>query len=98
MNVFLTPAAEADLISIGDWLSEHNPELALPYIRKLRDAASAIGEFPGAGAPRPHWGADVRIRIMDRYIIAYRIRSERVEVLRIVHGSRDLDRLFSDEQ
>ena len=94
MRVVLTKTARLDLISVGDWLAERDRDFANAYVEKLMAAAMKVGEFPGSGVSRPQWGDAVRVRFVDRYVIAYRIRSDVVEVLRIVHGSRDLDRLF----
>ena len=56
-----------------------------------------IAEFPHAGPPRPQWGEGIRIAIHGKYVIVYRVRDETVQVLRVVHGARDLDALFADE-
>ena len=66
----------------------------------LRDIAlrcRRIGEFPHAGAPRPHWGEGIRIAVHGRCVIVYRVGNETVQVLRVVHGARDLDALFEEE-
>ena len=31
------------------------------------------------------------------YVIVHRVRDEAVQILRVVHGARDLDALFEDE-
>ena len=61
-----------------------------------RDSARGLGDFPGAWPARPQWGDGIRIRIVGHYIIAYRVRGDEVQVLRILHGARDLDRVFAD--
>lgn len=56
-----------------------------------------MGEFPHAGPPRPQWGEGIRIAVHGKYLIVYRVRDEAMQVLRIVHGARDLDTLFEEE-
>ena len=97
MKVRLTPEAEADLEGIGDKIAERNAARAVTYVRELRERCLRIAEFPHAGPPRPQWGEDIRIAIHGKYVIVYRVRDETVEVLRVVHGARDLDALFADE-
>src|SRR5947207_9386812 len=97
MKVRLTPEAEADLEGIGDKIAERNAARAVTYVRELRERCLGIAEFPHAGPPRPQWGEDIRIAIHGKYVIVYRVRDETVEVLRVVHGARDLDALFADE-
>jgi toxin ParE1/3/4 len=97
MKLRLTPEAKADLEGIGDRIAERNPMRAVTYVQELRERASRIGEFPHAGPPRPQWGEGIRITVHGKYLIVYRVRDETVQVLRVVHGARDLDTLFEEE-
>jgi toxin ParE1/3/4 len=97
MKVRLTPDAEADLEGIGDRIAERNATRAVTYVRELRERCHRIGEFPHAGPPRPQWGEGIRIALHGRYVVVYRVRDETVQVLRVVHGARDLDALFEEE-
>jgi toxin ParE1/3/4 len=97
MKVRLTPEAEADLEGIGDKIAERNAARAVTYVRELQERCLRIAEFPHAGPPRPQWGEGIRIAIHGKYVIVYRVRDETVQVLRVVHGARDLDALFADE-
>lgn len=97
MKVRLTPEAKADLEEIGDRIAERNPARAVTYVQELRERAHRVGEFPRAGPPRPQWGEDIRIAVYGKYLIVYRVRDETVQILRVVHGARDLDALFEAE-
>lgn len=97
MKVRFTPQAEADLEDIGDNIAERNPRRAVTYVRELRARSGRIGDFPHAGPPRPQWGKDVRIAVHRKYLIVYRVRDETVQILRVVHGARDVEKLFEDE-
>jgi toxin ParE1/3/4 len=97
MKVRLTPEAKADLEGIGDRIAERNPARAVTYVGELRERALRIGEFPHAGPPRPQWGEGIRIAVHGKYLIVYRVRDETVQILRVVHGARDLDALLEDE-
>ena len=97
MRVRLTPEAETDLEGIGDRIADRNPARALSYVRELRARCARIGEFPHAGPPRPQWGEGIRIAVHGKYLIVYRVGEDTVQVLRVVHGARDLDALFENE-
>lgn len=97
MIVQFTPAAEADLESIGDRVAERSPLRAVSFVREVRERAEKTALFPRSGAPRPQWGTDVRMIVHGKYLVVYRSRDEVVQILRIVHGARDLDALFADE-
>ena len=95
MKVEITPSAACDLDDIGDRIAQRNPKRAATYVREIRDKALLLVDFPHSGAPRPAWGADVRVAIHGNYLIVYRVRGEVVQVLRVVHGARDLEALFA---
>jgi addiction module RelE/StbE family toxin len=97
MKVRLTSEAKADLEDIGDRIAERNPVRAVTYLRELRERALRIGEFPHAGPPRPKLGEGIRITVHGKYLIIYRVRDETVQILRVLHGARDLDALFETE-
>jgi toxin ParE1/3/4 len=67
------------------------------YVRELRERANRVGDFPHAGPPRPKWGESIRIIVYGKYLIVYRVRDDAVQILRVVHGARDLDALFENE-
>jgi toxin ParE1/3/4 len=55
-----------------------------------RTLLQTIGSFPSAGRVRPEFGYGVRSYPIVPYLVFYRILGKRVEVLRILHGRRDL--------
>jgi len=48
VKVVLTPSAQADLEDIADYIATASPRRALSFVRELRAAAEALGEFPEA--------------------------------------------------
>lgn len=97
MKVRLTPEAETDLEGIGDRIAERNAARAVTYVRELRERCLRVGDLPHARPPRPQWGEGIRITIHGNYAIVHRVRDETVQILRVVHGARDLDALFEEE-
>lgn len=97
MRLQLTPEADTDLEEIGDRIAERSPMRAVSYVRELRQRCALILTLPHAGAPRPQWGDGIRIVIHGKYLIVHRVRADVVQILRVVHGARNLDQLFEDE-
>lgn len=97
MRVEFTPESREDLREIALRIAARSPIRAFTYVDEIEARCLRIGEFPHAGPPRPQWGADIRITIHGYYIIVHRVRRDAVQILRVVHGARDLDRLFEDE-
>ena len=83
--------ARRDLVSIADYIAEDNPTAALRWI-------DAIEGFCNLSAPQPNLGETLltnrygRVRCADtagKYLIYYRWISGGLEILAVVHGSRD---------
>ena len=95
MKVTLAPAAQGDLDEIKGFIARDNPARAASFVAELLDCCIGIGRmpraFPSANVERDR---SIRRRKHGAYIVYYRLRDERVQVLRIVHGSRDQGRLF----
>ncbi len=53
-----------------------------------------IAEFPEVGRLHPELGKNARLFPVDPYILIYREIQARVELLRVLHGARDLRSLF----
>jgi len=49
-----------------------------------------------SGAGRPELGDDLRVMFCERYAIYYLPRSEEIIIVRVLHGSRDLDAITSE--
>jgi len=59
------------------------------------DCWSAFRKVPSRG---PEFGPDIRTIPIGRYIVLLRVAGSKVTVLRIVHGARDLPRLFKSSR
>ena len=98
MKVVLSEQAERDLEEIGDFIAADAPERARSYVREIR--ASCVGlasmpqRFPVVGQ---HNGVSVRRRTHGAHLIFYRETSSRVEIIRILNGTRDYVRLLFSE-
>ena len=86
------PAVE-DLRSLHAYIAKDSPHYAASFIERLLDAVEQLVEFPESGRLVPELQAkDVRELIVQGYRIIYQTEAERVIVLTVVHGRRDLTR------
>ena len=99
MKVVITEAAFDDLLSIGRWIKQDNPRRAETFVAELFDRCKGLGAMPRAFPLLPNWeDRGVRRRVHGNYLIFYQIGRETVEVLHILHGAMDYEKiLFSDE-
>jgi toxin ParE1/3/4 len=84
--------ADDDLIAI--WL--HTAQESEAAADRLLDRIEARGQqlvaFPFSGAPREDIAAGVRHVVVGDYLTFYRIGAEAVEILRVLHGRRNIER------
>ncbi len=93
MIVYLTPDAEADLETIGDYIARDNPMRAITFIAELREKCLGLANMPlGFPLVRRYEQSGVRHRVHGNYQIFYRPVGnpvERIDILHILHGARD---------
>lgn len=94
MNVVWTEPATADLDAIHDHIFVNSPLNAVRFVEALLAAVDPLGDFPAIGRAVPEAGrSDIRELAHQRYRIVYRMEPDRVAILAVIHGSRDLARL-----
>jgi len=95
MNYQLSQEAEGDLVEIYDRsLDDWGEVQADRYLEGLYAVFAGLADRPHAGRLRPEVGDDVRSRLFGSHIIFYAARTERLDILRILHQARDLGPAF----
>jgi toxin ParE1/3/4 len=92
-RVVVTPRADRDIAAILDYLTEiAGSRIAGKYADAIDDAIARLADMPGAAAPRPALGPDVRITVVRPYLIIHEHRRGEgtLHVLRVVHGRRNI--------
>jgi toxin ParE1/3/4 len=54
-----------------------------------------LAKYPEAGRERPEIAAGLRSFPIGKYVLFYRPIHDGVEIVRVLHGSRDIDSIFS---
>lgn len=95
MIIEFSTRARNDLAEIGDYIALHNPARAQSYVRKIHDSCMAIGYMPRAYPLLPRYEPQgFRRCIHGNYLIIYRVTEELVEIVRIIHGARDYEKML----
>lgn len=92
--VYLT-AAKRDLVDILRYIAGESGsvETALRFTAALRERCVKLAGLPGdLGVARP----DIRSFAHKGYVIFFRYRRDRLEVVAILEGHRDIDAIFAD--
>jgi toxin ParE1/3/4 len=95
-KVIYSQQAETELVEIGGYIAQDSERHAEEFVAHLRDKANAIAHAPRIYRVRHDLGPELRTAAIRDYVIVFRISRDGVEILHIVHGARDLKRLFED--
>jgi toxin ParE1/3/4 len=102
-NFTISPEAREDLDQIHAYVSEHNPEAADRILGAALATFANLAEMPGMGRSRAFQHAELlHLRFFPvsgfrNYLIFYRSMAAGVQIVRVLHGARDLDALFGDD-
>ena len=86
-----TAAAERDLSEIWDYIAEDNETAADKTLREIDARCHMLGEHPKMGRDRSDIVPGVHSSPVGNYLIFYRETSHGVEIIRVLHGARNLD-------
>jgi toxin ParE1/3/4 len=95
MEIVVSPDAETDLEEIGDYIAQDNPERAATFIEEIYARFETISRTPRAYAERPEIDPGVRACVHGSYVIFFYVTDSAVEIARVLHGARNIARLFS---
>jgi antitoxin ParD1/3/4/toxin ParE1/3/4 len=94
----LTTLAATDIRAIVQYIRQRSPRAAKTVRAQLRAAMSKLAAFPGMGHLREDV-ADEPLRFWSVYsfLLVYRPETKPLEIVRVVHGARDLESIFKDQ-
>ena len=96
-NFILTPAADEDINEIWDYIARDNIEAADRVVDALEAAFRLLAVGPTLGHYREDL-ADKRHRFhpVYSYLIVYRWETRPLQIIRVLHGARDVRSLLAD--
>ena len=95
MDYVLSPLADADLDDIWFYIASDNEAAAYNTIRKIFSTIDNLLPNPMIGRARPELAPDIRSINVGSYIIFYRASKNLVEIMRVLHGARDVENILS---
>ena len=94
MNVHWTQNAIEHLVNIYDYIALHSSTYGKRTVDRITRRSEQIAEHPFSGRKVPEYDADdIRELIENPYRIIYRIKSDQIDVLAVIHG----EQLLPDE-
>jgi len=96
-SILWSPEALEDIDHLWDYYAEvAGRASADKLLRQIAKIISTIEEFPSAGRLRNEIRADLRSLSAGSHVVFYRLKHDRLEIVRVLDGRRDLDEIFSE--
>jgi len=91
MKIEWTEPAILDLDGIRNYIARDSEYYASRFVGKIVEAVEKLEEFPEIGRRVPEAEEEnIRELLFRNYRIIYRVETERILILTVIHGSRAL--------
>ena len=90
MRLVYLPSADEDALEIFVTIALDNEAAAHRFVDRLKGALGRLADFPESAPARDDIAPGMRGLSFAGYIALYRIVEGEVQIVRIVHGMRDL--------
>jgi toxin ParE1/3/4 len=87
------PKAEADLLEIWLYVAQGSLRAADRLLDRIEAQCQLLAANPRLGRARPEFAPDARTWVVGRYLVLYREEDDGIEVVRVVHGARRVERI-----
>lgn len=96
-------AAIRDVAEVAESIRRHRPRSALRFVDAVEATIGQLAKAPGLGTlfdsqdPNCDRLRYVPVSRFRRYVVFYRPTADGIEVVRVLHGARDLGPILADE-
>ena len=98
-DIIISPEAKIDLTDCYEYLAQNYPNSALRFFDAARTTFAELARYPESGvrcglSSQPKlrkW----RVKGFSKYLILYLPQENAIEIVRILHGAQDLDRILN---
>jgi toxin ParE1/3/4 len=92
------PLATADICSIWDRIADDSVDAADRWLDRLDDTFRRLATQPLMGRARGELAQGLRSFPNGRYVIFYAALDDGIDVVRVLHGARDIDAAFGEAE
>ena len=93
-RLLIKPEAESDLDEIWWHIAQDSPHNADRFLERIQERCLALADFPQMGTSRDELKAGLRGQPVGNYLIFYFPLEDSVDIVRVIHGSRDIENLL----
>ncbi len=91
------PRAELDLLDIWGYIADDSLDRADEFLDRLEGKLQALARNPGLGRRRDELLPGLQSFPLGNYVVFYQVIENGIDVIRILHGARDVEDLFRQE-
>lgn len=91
------PRALLDLIEIWAYIAEGSVTNADTFASRIDKTFKLLARRPWIGRARPELYPDLRSFVVANYVVLYLPLTNGIDVIRVLHGARDIETIFEDE-
>jgi toxin ParE1/3/4 len=103
VHAVILPRAQADIDETAAYIAGDNVRAGLGFLTALGAVCVRLTEMPRLGRvcvePSPR-GAEIRccpVKGFANWLVFYRPQQDRIEIIRVLHGARDVGTILADE-
>jgi toxin ParE1/3/4 len=94
-KAYFTAEADQGFARIAAYIATDNPPAAFRWVDETRNVCELLAAQPGIGQQvQTKRLGPVRRHAVGNYLIYYRPVTDGVEILHVIHGARDQDRII----
>jgi toxin ParE1/3/4 len=93
-RVLTKPEAETVLLDIWLYIAQDSPNNADHFLDRVREKFWRLAESPHIGSNRDLLKEGLRSHPIGSYLIFYFPLTDGIEIVRVLHGARDIESLF----
>jgi toxin ParE1/3/4 len=94
-KVLKRPRAKSDLLDIWDYIADDSFDQADKFLDLIESKLQTLSRNPGLGRKREDLLSGLRsFPISNTYIVFYQEIEDGIDVIRVLHGSRNIEEIF----
>ena len=80
-----------------DYIARDNIDVALAFVERLQLRINSLAMNPGLGRRRNEIAPDLRSIAEGKYLILYTCPGKQVEIVRVLHGAREIEKILREK-
>lgn len=99
-EIFKRPQAERDIEECFVYIAEDNLDAGVVFLVAVEDSLEQLARFPLLGKTRLFQNKQFqnirmwKVKGYENYLVFYMVSEDAIEVIRVLHSSRDIKGLF----